>query len=215
MIDEIIKTNDEHMIQKYLEEHPEILMASIGTANWAYNYVLPQFRFGDDGVADFVVMTGQSDSYWIHIVELKLPEDLQFNKDGSYRKPLNKALSQVNLYRTWVEEHIDYFKELLLKRIAEIDSGFKESFDYIRRFVMCVDIIIGRRENLSIENRKITSSFYSNNASIISYDRLIETEKRLDEMLHHNVPFSLYGMDYFIAEKHDGLVLNNKIPDEV
>ena len=80
---------------------------------------------------------------------------------------------------------------------------------------MCVDIIIGRRENLSIENRKITSSFYSNNASIISYDRLIETEKRLDEMLHHNVPFSLYGMDYFIAEKHDGLVLNNKIPDEV
>ena len=214
MLDEIIKTNDEHKIQKYIEDHPEILMASIGTANWAYNYVLPQFRFGNEGIADFVVMTGQSDSYWIHIVELKLPEDIQFNQDGSFRKPLNKALSQVNGYRTWIEEHMDYFKESLLKRIVEIDTDFKENFDVTRRFIICVDIIIGRRENLSSENRKITSSFYGNNTSIISYDRLVETEKRLDEMLRHKVPFHFYGLDYWIEQKYNGLILDNKISDE-
>lgn len=213
MLDEIIRTNDEHMIQKYLEKHSEILVASIGTANWAYNYVLPQFRLGDDGVVDFVVMTGQSDSYWIHIVELKLPEDIQFNKDGSYRKALNKALSQVNVYQSWIEEHLIYFKELLSKRISEKDSDFNENFEFTRRFIIYADIIIGRRENLTAENRKITSSLYNNFTSIISYDRLIETEKRLNEMLRNNIPFTLYGLDGLIAEKYNGLVLDNKIPD--
>ncbi len=51
-------SNDERKIQKYLEENPLILVASIGTPNWFYNYVLPQFKLGSDYVADFLIVTG-------------------------------------------------------------------------------------------------------------------------------------------------------------
>ena len=145
-----ILDQSEAVIQKYLEDHPDILQVSVGTANWYYNYVIPQFSLGSDGgKPDFVIVNGQSDSYWIHIVELKLPTVKRFTDSDMPSTELRNAVDQLMDYSMWITYNMPYFKEILRKKLKEDYSDFNETFQNNRRFIICKDLIIGRREDLN------------------------------------------------------------------
>lgn len=93
------------------------------------DFVLPQFRLGSDGgIPDFIIVTGQSYSFEVHVVDLKLPSLRRFNKDDSISSDLNKAISQVQVYKSWIEDNLQYFKESLKSWITEKYTDFYEDF---------------------------------------------------------------------------------------
>ncbi len=166
-------------------------------------------RFGADYIPDFIVITGQSDSFEVYVVDLKLPTARRFNQDDTISAELKNAIDQVTWYKDWIEKHMDYFKELLLKEVVNKYPDFDEDFIDNLRFNVFTAVIIGRRKDLNDKRRALT---FNNTVRIISYDRLIETEKRLIEMRGKNIGFNLFGCDYLIEEKYEGLKLDNAIP---
>ena len=209
MLQDLIESNAKELdIQNYLSHHEEILIASIGQPFWFNNIVLSQFHFDPGGgVPDFLVIAGQSYTYEIHIVEIKLPSLKIFNKDCSLNSEVNKAVCQAHRYKTWIEKNMDYFKRILLSTILGKYPDFDDDFDY-KEIKVSIDIVAGRREKSDSDK---SSAIQSLNARVMSYDRLIGAEKRLEEMREKNVPFYLYDSDFQIAAKCDGCKLKNKI----
>lgn len=197
MLIDVINTPSviEGHIQKYLADNEKILIAAFGNPFWFYNIVLPQFRFGSDIVCDFAIVSGQSYSYEIHLIELKPSDSKIFTKKGLYAKDLNKAIKQVNDSENWINKNISYFQESLLKTIKKRFPDFDESFQSSRRFNVFRYIVIGRRTMLTDENneRRKQEREHSN-LDIISYDRLIDVENKLKDMEENQIPFSKFSM---------------------
>lgn len=212
MLEDILKSNQESKIQKYLEEHPFILKMGIGVPDWAFNYVLPQFMLGSHLRADFIVLTGQSYSYEVTIVELKKPEASLYNKDGSLAKDFNRACTQIDDYRRWMKDNTDEFKRDLLKEIKKQDPLFEENFDWTRRFRIFSAVVIGRRAKLSREHRDKNFDMEDKGVRAISYDRLVDAERRLCEMLDKKIDLNYFNRDYLIRERYN-MELENQKPD--
>ncbi len=179
----------EEFFQEYLEKNKEILQAALGTVFYAYNYVLPKFQLGSNGgIPDFIVVSGQSNSFVVNIVELKLPYEMRFKKSGEFSKVVNDAICQVSRYKCWIDNNLDYFKKTLCDSIKKIDNEFNDSFAYNRRFNVQMNIIIGRRSDLDkYENNRNAEEGIR--PKIISYDRLVDCEEKLIYMQDNNIPF--------------------------
>ncbi len=212
LIDVIESGAKEADIQAYLERHNYILKASIGQAFLAHNIVLPQFRLGSDGgIPDFIVVTGQSYSFEIHVVDLKLPTLKRFNNDDSISSELKNAITQVKLYKAWIEDNLEYFRDVLKDCIVNMEPDFDENFNLCRRFNITADLIAGRRSDLNKKRRCIARDLA---VRLISYDRLLETENRLLEMMSKNIPFEYFDRDFIIAQKYDGFTMKNVVSKE-
>lgn len=195
-----------------MDKNDWILKAAVGQAFWVNNFVLPQFRLGSDGgIPDFLIVTGQSYSFEVHVVDLKLPSLRRFNKDDSISSDLNKAISQVQVYKSWIEDNLQYFKESLKSGITEKYPDFYEDFYNSRRFNVTADVIAGMRKDL---NKKRMCSVRELPVRVISYERLMETENRLHEIMTQKIPFMLFNNDYWIAKKFNGYKLKSKIAKE-
>lgn len=199
MIEEILGENEESL-QKYLEEHSKILTATLGMPEYAYNFVIPKFSFGGKYQSDFLVFTGQSSSYWITLVELEAATRMIFTKEGGYARYLNTAMRQVKEWKMWVNENMGYFRKLLYDSICNQDGEFCDKFDFCRRFIINQVIIIGRRNSLSKEDRDRIAEEENNRIQIITYDRLIECEKRIEQMNLCDFPFDRYHYDTLIND---------------
>lgn len=198
----------EKSLQEYLENHSTVLIDAVANPFWAFNYVMPHFKLGSDLIPDFLIMSGQSNSYFIKIIELKRPGDRLFNKNKTISKQLNIVNTQLEQYTHWIEGHLDEFKKILHKGLSMIDKEFSENFSWTRRFVVEAYVIIGRRneneEELKAEKEKP-------DYSIVSYDRLVDIEKRIHEMESKGVPNNLFDLDYWIKEKY-GVEIDSPVP---
>lgn len=193
MLNELLECEREESIQKYLEENPQILTATFGMPEWAYNIVIPKFRFGSDYISDFVIITGQSYSYWIYLIELEPATEKIFNKNGNYAKRLNNAIKQVDEWGDWINRNENYFKESLLNSIKKIDCAFQETFDYTRRFIVIKKIIIGKRTMLTEEdNRRRAIEYEKKGIEIVTYDRLVDSENKIKKMQKEGKNFSRF-----------------------
>ena len=119
-----------------------------------------------------------------------------FNKDGTLAERTNKALEQVNSWKTYIEKNRQQFlrdiekygteKDLIRNhhepitctagwRIHHPKMGIHTSFD----------IIIGRRDSLSEKDMERKTSFRNNNGvSLITSDRLLTGAAKIDEHPH-------------------------------
>ena len=199
MIETILDKNEESL-QKYLENHEKILMATLGMPEYVYNFVLPKFSFGGKYQSDFLIFTGQSSSYWITLVELELASTIIFTKNGVYSQHLNTAMRQVKEWKSWIENNLSCFQKLLYDAICKQDSEFNDKFDFCRRFIIKQVIIIGRRNSLSKEDRDRIATDEGSGIQIITYDRLVECEKRIEKMTLYNFPFDRYHYDTLIND---------------
>ena len=76
-----LNNSREEDVQQYLTSHCDVLLAAFGS-HWRVNECIPKFRFGTDYVSDFVIVTGQSYTYDIVLVELEPPTERPFTKEG-------------------------------------------------------------------------------------------------------------------------------------
>ena len=208
---DVLKNDKELKIQAYLEAHTYVLKAAVGVPEWAFNYVIPQFRLGSDYRADFIVFAGQSNSYEITIVELKRPSASLYTKKSILSKELNTACMELYKYRKWINNNIDEFKKKLVYEIKKQDSMFEESFDWTRRFHIYSKVVIGRREKLTREICDKNFDLEEAGVGIMSYDRLIDAENRITEMMEKGINLNLYHNDDRIKIEY-GIEINSKEP---
>ncbi len=186
----------EEELQSYLKENNDILVATFGTPEWAYNITIPKFKFGSDFISDFVIIHGQSNSYWIELIELEPADANIFTKEGVYSYRLNGAIKQLDEWSDWIKDNLNYFKSSLQKASKEIYPEFYESFNNNRRFIINKHIVIGRRESLTeADNKRRSCELEKSYLDIATYDRLIEIEERLVQMKSSGKSFERFGYE--------------------
>lgn len=100
----------ERELCKFLKENPSVLITSLnymGNPRW----VIAEFPLGNDYRADFVVMVPFSGGFDIRLIEIEPPDSKIFNKNGTLARRANKALEQVNSWRTFIEKNKREFLE--------------------------------------------------------------------------------------------------------
>ena len=196
MLDELLDSSKEEILQQYLEQHKKILIAAFGQPEWVYNFVLPKFKFGSDYISDFVVFTGQSYSYWIKLIELEPSTSQVFTKQGDYAQRLNHAIKQVDEWSDWIKRNEPYFRDCLQKALQKEYPSFSETLDYTRRFIVSSKIVIGRRATLSVDdNKRRAQEYEKSNLDIITYDRLVDIEQKITQTEKEGKPFSRFWYD--------------------
>lgn len=179
LLGDVLATNQELKIQEYLEKNPYILIKAIGVPDWTFNFVLPQFHLGSRYRADFIIVSGQSSSYEVTIVELKRPNARLYTKQGNLSRDLNTAQTEINNYRQWIKDNMQEFKKNLVDEIKKLDSTFPEVFDWTRRFHINSKVVIGRRKEYTVTICDRIFNMEELGISIISYDRLVDVENKI------------------------------------
>ncbi len=178
-LSEILDDSREETVQKYLEKNPSLLLAAFGN-RWVVNECIPKFKFGNEFISDFVIVTGQSFSYDITLIELEPPTERIFTQNGKYAKRLNDSIGQINDWLSWINDNMDYFKQSLAKKINNYYGASQINGLHTRRLFVSSKIIIGRRSMLTDEDNKRRATIYAQTnktLEILPYDRLIEIEE--------------------------------------
>lgn len=108
---------DERAVQLHLEAHPRVLAQVLtgGHGRW----VIPQKRLGERFIPDFVLGHRWSGPTWEWVlVELQTPvlrsgrnrHGRLFTKTGRMSEQLDEGLRQINEWRLWLADNIDYAK---------------------------------------------------------------------------------------------------------
>ena len=72
--------------------------------------------------------------------------------------------------------------------------SFDETLKHTRRFIVSSNIIIGRRDMLSDEdNKRRAQEYEKSNLDIITYDRLVDIERKIVQDNKEGKPFSRFG----------------------
>ncbi len=182
-LSEILDNSREEVVQKYFEQKPSILLAAFGD-RWNVNECIPKFKFGNEFVSDFVIVSGQSFSYNITLIELEPPTERIFTQAGKYGKRLNDSIGQLNDWLSWINDNMDYFKRSIAKKIKS-GYGASQIVDLqTRRLFVSTKIIIGRRSMLTEEDNKRRATILAQTnktLEIIPFDRLVEIEEQLNK----------------------------------
>ena len=181
-INDVLKSSKEEDMQNFLENNSQLLVKAF-CKNFPYgSKVLPKYKFGNEYVSDFVIISHVSHSFRVTLIELEPPTEKIFTKSGVYGKRLNQAMKQIDDWIDWIENNYDYFLKGLQKNIDKDSRMFMFSQGGFRRCLINTVIIIGRREYLTAENDKRRSMEYKKNKynlDITTYDRLVDIEAYL------------------------------------
>ena len=148
---------------RFLKQNPLLVVRAFNTGNNSI-LVCPEFRFGNRLRADFVVLSGYSSGWEVHLVELEPVGTRIFLADGTDSKALHQAKKQVGDWDRYVSAHQQEFREELALAIVK-RNVFRSRFNYIcnqdtsditdARFAFRASyfIVIGRRGSLSEDER--------------------------------------------------------------
>jgi hypothetical protein len=133
---------DERPLHKFLKSHPYVLTRKIMPAHHG-QLCISKPRLGCEYVPDFLIAGLDSGGWWWYGVELENPNKAMFTEDGHESKELRNAIKQIEDWRTWLKENISYARSAL-------------GYEYIDGDMACY-IIIGKRENEVLEDKKLIS----------------------------------------------------------
>lgn len=186
-----IAAGSERVIHAYLKRFQRPLWIAFAHG-WNAILVAPEFRFGRDYRADFVVLSSLSGALHATLVELEAPGAALYLKDGTESKTLRTALRQVKDWSAWVTDHPEQFRRELTDEIERAAREDRRIPAYRHRFMRAelVDrrrvildhyaIVVGRRDTLSPEDnqRRGNESKWSARVEIATYDRLLEIARQ-------------------------------------
>jgi len=158
---------NEHDWQKFFESNPLLLIQHMngGHGRW----VIPQKALGSEYRTDFII--GESDSEGFHwqAVEIESHKAKCFTKNGNYTKELTHAVKQIEDWRSWIRDNIQYARN-------DRNKNGLGLIDIVPDLPGL--IIIGRRNDL-LEKNKYKRRDYGNrtNIKIHTYDWLYEKAK--------------------------------------
>lgn len=156
-------------------------------------YAVPEFPFGTDYRADFVVMAPFSGGFDVQFIEMEPPNAPLFTQDGRPAARLAGALTQVRDWKMYVDRNRDTVlnelskfaekEEVLFGRKSTIlDSAGWPLYHPKALINWCYHIVIGRRASLSEEQLAKKAAFYQyERVEVMTYDRLIDAAKEMDK----------------------------------
>jgi hypothetical protein len=179
---------------QFIKANPEVLLWAFCTRGGHSLYVLPEFPFGSNYRADFVIPFSYSGAWEVHLVELEPPSDLIFTKSGRPTKRLNGAISQIGDWKTFIQQnHVLIRKDLsdwCMKKdvlgLSSMSPPSNHTGDFLNDPQSYVEfhyhIVIGRRGRVTQEiRRKMNQYRYDARIEICTYDRLLDIAANLDD----------------------------------
>ena len=192
-LDEILKKDHgERAVAAFLKKEPSLVLRGLVRFGDG-NYVVSEFPFGTEYRADFVALAPFSGGWEIHFVELEPPVGKLFNADRTMAKRLNKAVSQIDSWRIFIEKNRPTVLHDLARFVQERDliRGPRENeptchvgwplYHPRTSLLLRFDVIIGRRSALSDAEMEAKAAFKdSHGIEIITYDRFLDAARDAD-----------------------------------
>jgi hypothetical protein len=127
--------------------------------------IISKLKLGSELETDFVVIRdGFSNGTIFEFIEIEKPWSKLFNKNGNPSKDFNSSLQQIRDWKRWLIENKSYFRKFLPTINTRVVDSTHLKFK----------IIIGRRDNLSINSDKRLQIANENNIEIRSFDWLTD-----------------------------------------
>jgi hypothetical protein len=186
-----LKSEGEGELQRFLELCPRPLHV-VFNEGWNDYFAIPQFQFGPDYRADFVILSLHSGAWNACFIELKSPSARLYLRDGTESRALRTALRQVKDWSRWIEREQSRMIEALRRGIRlarEKGESIPENppgpglgglFDPGTVIHTDYAIVIGRRAILSggDNERRANELQWSRRVEIVTYDRLLSALER-------------------------------------
>ena len=184
----------ERRASAFLARNPEIVRWAFCWTGGHSTYVVKEFPFGSRYRADLVVPLSYSGAWEVHMIELEPPNDSVINKDGTPSQRLNKAMSQIQDWREYIERNPDSIRKDLsdwcvkhdrLRLYDDHDPPCNETGDYLSHpdtyIVYEYHIVIGMRESVSREKRRKMNQYSgSMDIDICTYGRFLDIARNFD-----------------------------------
>ncbi len=191
----LASSTGERGIARFLKANPEFLYWAFFDCGGHAHYVLPEFGIGKSLRCDFMLLQGYSTGWKVHFLELEPIDDAIYNSKGIESPRLRHAQKQIGDWARYVHANPTDFRNQLADAARTTDVFNKPrdkepltfSGKYLRDPRTYITykyyIMIGRRTALSEQNDIIRSSYgYEHDIEIMTYDRLLSTAKRYDDM---------------------------------
>lgn len=187
------ESEGERAAAEFLAKNAEILRWSVCRTGGHSNYVLKEFPFGSRYKADFVVLTAYSGVWDIHFIELEPPKDRVITKAGLPSQRLNKAISQINDWREYIDNNKlalqkDLTKWCMTKDLLGIENPKNIPNNFSNNRLNSIDtvircyyyIFIGNRENMNEETRRRMNQVSNFHIDVKTYGRFLDIAENLD-----------------------------------
>lgn len=96
--------------QRLISEKPHLLTATFLQGGHG-RYARPQVRLGAEYVPDFLLADTSSMGIFWMLVELESPQERLYLKSGQWAAKARQAIHQVQTWRQWLSENIDYARK--------------------------------------------------------------------------------------------------------
>ena len=182
----------ERAIHAFLKKHPILVINSFSTA-WNANLCESEFPLGNTWRADFLVLSANSGQWFATFIELETPKSRLYLNNGTPSKTLRIAQRQINDWKDWIQNHDSYIREQFSTILRKTSTGAQcgsashekaetEILDLKTVIGYRFHIVIGRRKSLAVEEqyRRSRESEFWGGPEIATYDRLVDTARRLD-----------------------------------
>jgi hypothetical protein len=183
----------ERELCKFLKANPFVLIESLGFLGTPER-VIAEFPLGNNYVADFVVVAPFSGSMEVRFIEIEPPNERFFTREGTLARRANKALEQINSWRTYIEKNRQQFMRDLENYARDRDlvqshdqddklmcSAGLEIHHPCMTFFFSFEIVMGRRDSLSREHLEKKAAFSQHNGvHLTSCDRLLDGAAKID-----------------------------------
>ena len=172
----LAENRGERPLQAFLQCYPSILVQMLRPS--PSGWVIPQKRLGDKHVTDFILGHYNSLGHHWFPVELESPSAALFTKSGDPSSTLTHAIRQIQDWRFWLTQNLDYARRnrsdggLELKNIRPDPQGII----FIGRRHLLTPDTQARREQMSRELR----------IDIHTFDHLFETAQSWLNYLYQN-----------------------------
>jgi len=161
------KADSEMDMQRFFEKHPIFLTQHLGGGHG--RWCIPHQQFGCQFVPDFIIGEKSSIGYEWYGLELESPKAKLFNKSGTPSRQMAQAMKQINDWRGWIEDNIDYAR----RKVSENGLGLPAISNDLPSY-----IIIGRRDTIGNDNSKARRYLKNrSNIEIHTYDWILENSK--------------------------------------
>lgn len=185
----------ERELLNFIKENPFVLTQSLSYLGNPTR-VIAEFPLGTEYKADFVVVAPFSGAIEVRLIEIEPPSAPIFNANGTLAQRGNKALEQVNSWKTYISKNRRQYLRDLDWHVTDKDLFGKHSERLtctagweIFHPRICIyesyTMIIGRRSFLDEKHLEKKAEFKKNNeVEIATCDRLLNGAKFIDDNSH-------------------------------
>ncbi len=104
---------NERAVQTFLKRYPFVIRNALNAWAWNSVHLIPEFSFGGDYIADFLILSADSGAWHAVLIELESPTARPFTKNGNPSRALAKGLAQLEEWSIWLRKNDSLFRDRL------------------------------------------------------------------------------------------------------